>query len=40
MTRGPRVSLLVRDTTTGRYVEIRGIADITEDPQQTLLHEM
>jgi len=29
MTRDPRVSLLVRDTTTGRYVEIRGTVDIT-----------
>jgi len=40
MTRDPRVSLLVRDTTTGRYVEIRGTIDITEDPQKSLLYEM
>jgi PPOX class probable F420-dependent enzyme len=33
MTRDPRVSLLVRDTTSGRYVEIRGTVDITEDPR-------
>jgi PPOX class probable F420-dependent enzyme len=40
MTRDPRVSLLVRDTTTGRYIEIRGTVDITEDPQKSLLYEM
>ena len=40
MTRDPRVSLLVLDTKTGRYVEIRGTVDITEDPEKTLLHEM
>lgn len=40
MMRDPRVSLLVRDTTTGRYVEIRGTVDITEDPLKSLLYEM
>jgi PPOX class probable F420-dependent enzyme len=40
MMRDPRVSLLVRDTATGRYVEIRGDVDITEDPEKSLLHEM
>jgi PPOX class probable F420-dependent enzyme len=40
MTRDPRVSLLVLDTQTGRYVEIRGTAHITEDPEKTLLYEM
>ena len=40
MTRDPRVSLLVRDTATGRYMEIRGTVDITEDPQKSLLYEM
>jgi PPOX class probable F420-dependent enzyme len=40
MTRDPRVSLLVRDTTTGRYIEIRGTVDITDDPQKSLLYEM
>ena len=40
MTRNPRVSLLVLDTQTGRYVEIRGTVDITEDPEKTLLYAM
>jgi PPOX class probable F420-dependent enzyme len=40
MTRDPRVSLLVLDTKMGRYVEIRGTVDITEDPKKTLLYEM
>jgi PPOX class probable F420-dependent enzyme len=40
MTRDPRISLLVRDTDTGRYVEIRGTVDITEDPEKSLLYEM
>ena len=40
MARDPRVSLLVLDTKTGRYVEIRGTVDITEDPEKTLLYEM
>jgi PPOX class probable F420-dependent enzyme len=40
MTRDPRVSLLVLDTETGRYFEIRGTVDITEDPEKTLLYEM
>ena len=40
MTRDPRVSLLVLDKNTGRYVEIRGTVDITDDPEKTLLYEM
>ena len=40
MMRDPRVSLLVRDTATGRYVEIRGNVEITEDPEKSMLHEM
>jgi PPOX class probable F420-dependent enzyme len=40
MTRDPRISPLVRDTATGRYVEIRGNVDITEDPKKSLLYEM
>jgi PPOX class probable F420-dependent enzyme len=40
MLRDPRISLLVRDTNTGRYVEIRGTVDITEDPEKSLLYEM
>jgi PPOX class probable F420-dependent enzyme len=40
MARDPRVSLLVLDTKTGRYVEIRGTVDIAEDPKKTLLYEM
>jgi len=40
MARDPRVSLLVLNTKTGRYLEIRGTVDITEDPEKTLLYEM
>jgi PPOX class probable F420-dependent enzyme len=40
MMRDPRISLLVRDTDTGRYVEIRGIVNITEDPEKSLLYAM
>jgi PPOX class probable F420-dependent enzyme len=40
MARDPRVSLLVLDTKTGRYVEIRGTVDITEEPKKTLFYEM
>ncbi|MFI6778924.1 PPOX class F420-dependent oxidoreductase [Nocardia sp. NPDC050412] len=40
MLRDPRVSLLVLSRTNGRYVEIRGRVDITEDPEKTLLYEM
>ncbi|HZA10250.1 PPOX class F420-dependent oxidoreductase [Mycobacterium sp.] len=40
MLRDPRVSLLVVNPTTGRYVEIRGTVDITDDPEKRLLHEM
>ncbi|MEJ3656566.1 PPOX class F420-dependent oxidoreductase [Actinomycetes bacterium KLBMP 9759] len=39
MERDPRVSLLVA-AASGRYVEIRGHVDITDDPQKTMLHEM
>lgn len=39
MERDPRVSLLVL-ARSGRYVEIRGRVDITDDPEKTLLHEM
>lgn len=39
MERDPRVSLLVL-ARSGRYVEIRGHVDITDDPHKTLLHEM
>ncbi len=39
MERDPRVSLLVL-AHTGRYVEIRGGVDITDDPEKALLHEM
>jgi PPOX class probable F420-dependent enzyme len=41
MTRNPRVSLLVVEKgNPGRYVEIRGTVDITDDPQKTLMYEM
>lgn len=40
MARDPRVSLLVLDKEKGRYVEIRGTVEITEDPDKRLLHEM
>ena len=39
MQRDPRVSLLVL-ANVGRYVEIRGSVEITEDPEKMLLHEM
>jgi PPOX class probable F420-dependent enzyme len=39
MERDPRVSLLVL-AHPGRYVEIRGRVDITDDPEKTLLHQM
>jgi PPOX class probable F420-dependent enzyme len=39
MERDPRVSLLAL-AHTGKYVEIRGSVDITDDPGKTLLHEM
>jgi PPOX class probable F420-dependent enzyme len=39
MTRDPRVSLLVLQN-AGRYVEIRGTVEITDDPEKTLLYEM
>ncbi|MDT7764131.1 MAG: hypothetical protein QOC63_3551 [Mycobacterium sp.] len=40
MARDPRVSLLVVDKEKGRYVEIRGSVEITDDPEKRLLHEM
>jgi PPOX class probable F420-dependent enzyme len=39
MERDPRVSLLVL-AHPGKYVEIRGRVDITDDPDKTLLGEM
>lgn len=39
MMRDPRVSLLVLGRSAG-YVEIRGTATISEDPEKTLLYEM
>jgi len=41
MRRDPRISLVVVDkNNAGRYVEIRGTVDITEDPDKTLLYDM
>jgi PPOX class probable F420-dependent enzyme len=40
MARDPRVSLLVVDKENGRYVEIRGSVEITDDPEKRLLYEM
>jgi PPOX class probable F420-dependent enzyme len=40
MARDPRVSLLVVDKEKGRYVEIRGTVEITEDPEKRLLYAM
>jgi PPOX class probable F420-dependent enzyme len=40
MARDPRVSLLVVAKETGRYVEIRGSVEITDDPEKRLLYEM
>jgi PPOX class probable F420-dependent enzyme len=40
MMRDPRVSLLVVDKEKGRYVEIRGAVEITDDPEKRLLYEM
>jgi PPOX class probable F420-dependent enzyme len=40
MARDPRVSLLVVDWAKGRYIEIRGSVEITDDPEKRLLHEM
>jgi PPOX class probable F420-dependent enzyme len=39
MMRDPRISLLVL-ANAGRYVEIRGTVEITEDPEKVLLYEM
>lgn len=39
MTRDPRVSLLVLEN-AGRYVEIRGTVEITDDPDKSLLYEL
>jgi PPOX class probable F420-dependent enzyme len=41
MRRDPRISLVVVDkNNAGRYVEIRGTVDITEDPDKMLLYDM
>jgi PPOX class probable F420-dependent enzyme len=40
MARDPRVSLLVVDWAKGRYIEIRGNVEITDDPEKRLLYEM
>src|SRR5262249_47975712 len=41
MARDARVSLVVVDKNkAGRYVEIRGAVDITDDPNKTLLYQM
>ncbi len=40
MARDPRVSLLVVDWAKGRYIEIRGSVEITDDPEKRLLFEM
>jgi PPOX class probable F420-dependent enzyme len=40
MARDPRVSLLVVDKEKGRYVEIRGTVEITDDPEKRLLYAM
>ncbi|WP_159842620.1 PPOX class F420-dependent oxidoreductase [Nocardia sp. CY41] len=40
MRRDPRVSLLVLSRTDGRYAEVRGRAEITDDPDKTLLISM
>lgn len=39
MERDPRVSLLV-SANAGRWVEIRGRVELTDDPEKVLLHEM
>ncbi|MGK8489755.1 PPOX class F420-dependent oxidoreductase [Nocardia asiatica] len=36
MRRDPRVSLLVLSRADGRYVEVRGRVEITDDPEKTL----
>ena len=37
----PRVSVLVTDAASSyRYVEIRGLAEITDDPEGSLIHEL
>ncbi|BDT94669.1 MULTISPECIES: PPOX class F420-dependent oxidoreductase [Nocardia] len=40
MLRDPRVSLLVLSRADGRYAEVRGRAEITDDPDKTLLMAM
>nr|WP_280241600.1 PPOX class F420-dependent oxidoreductase [Nocardia abscessus] len=40
MVRDPRVSLLVLSRIDGRYVEVRGRVEITDDPDKTLLTAM
>src|SRR2546430_4372844 len=39
MTRDPRVSLVVLQH-AGRYIEIRGTVEISDDPAKSLLYEM
>lgn len=37
----PRVSVLVADAASAyRYVEMRGVAEITDDPTAALIHEL
>jgi len=40
MARDPRISLLVIDKEPGRYIEIRGTVEISDDPEKRLLYEM
>lgn len=40
MRRDPRVSLLVLSRADGRYAEVRGRVEITDDPDKTLLTAM
>jgi len=37
----PRISVLVTDSASGyQYAEIRGVAEITDDPTGALIHEL
>ncbi|MFR9770436.1 PPOX class F420-dependent oxidoreductase [Nocardia sp. SC052] len=40
MRRDPRVSLLVLSRANGRYAEVRGRVELTDDPDKTLLTAM
>ncbi|MEU6190119.1 PPOX class F420-dependent oxidoreductase [Nocardia sp. NPDC047038] len=40
MRRDPRVSLLVLSRADGRYAEVRGRVELTDDPDKTLLTAM